>query len=348
MKHTLQLLITLLLLAGCHRPSTGTLSAELQRAEALMYPHPDSALHILQAMTPPTDELNRATWALFTTQAKYKLYQTQSDSLLNIALPYFMKTEDAQRRALVLYYRAALYNEEKKVEEAQEFYLKAAKEVEKTEDYQLGYLIYAGLSDIYAYRAFYDNAMEHAKTAHQYASKATNIRQLISSYILIARVHKAKKEYQEAINNYETAIKLAEEHNEKTKASAAMGELASVYNRMKDYKSALHYIKQSSNTEKAKALTIARIYKNLNQSDSAIYYLKEALSASNVYTKTSANLELYYLLKDKKKFEEADFHLEKAWILHDSTLRIDKSRRKLGVPEGADIVGFVNEGIKTL
>ena len=52
----------LLLLAGCHRSSTtGTLCTELQRAEALMYPHPDSALHILQAMDVPGDELNRAT-----------------------------------------------------------------------------------------------------------------------------------------------------------------------------------------------------------------------------------------------------------------------------------------------
>ena len=58
------LLITLLLMAGCGRPAETTLSAELQRAEDLMYPHPDSALHILQDMTPPKDELNRATWAL--------------------------------------------------------------------------------------------------------------------------------------------------------------------------------------------------------------------------------------------------------------------------------------------
>ena len=50
MKYILSLLITLLLMAGCHRPATGELCTELQRAEALMYPHPDSALHILQTM----------------------------------------------------------------------------------------------------------------------------------------------------------------------------------------------------------------------------------------------------------------------------------------------------------
>lgn len=29
-------------MAGCHRPATSELCTELQRAEALMYPHPDS------------------------------------------------------------------------------------------------------------------------------------------------------------------------------------------------------------------------------------------------------------------------------------------------------------------
>ena len=51
----------LLFLTGCHRPTTSELCTELQRAEALMYPHPDSALHILQTMDMPGDELNRAT-----------------------------------------------------------------------------------------------------------------------------------------------------------------------------------------------------------------------------------------------------------------------------------------------
>ena len=176
MKHILPLLIALLLtMVGCHRPATtGELCTELQRAEALMYPHPDSALHILQTMNVPGDELNRATWALFTTQAKYKLYQTQSDSLLNIALPYFLKTEDTQRKALSLYYRAALYNEEKKVEEAQEFYYQAIKEVEKTEDYVLGHLIYAGLGGLYLYRDLIDYAKEAYNKAYDYAQKSKN------------------------------------------------------------------------------------------------------------------------------------------------------------------------------
>ena len=101
MKHILSLLICLLLMVACGRPSdNASLCAELQRAEELMYPAPDSALHILQGMTLPADELNRATWALFLTQAKYKCDVAQSDSLVNVAYDFFMKGDDAQRKAL--------------------------------------------------------------------------------------------------------------------------------------------------------------------------------------------------------------------------------------------------------
>ena len=101
MKNTLYLLIAILLLTmGCNRPTPNTLCNELLQAEELMYPAPDSALHILQSMTPPADELNRATWALLLTQAKYKCFVDQSDSLVNVAYDYFIKGDDAQKKAL--------------------------------------------------------------------------------------------------------------------------------------------------------------------------------------------------------------------------------------------------------
>ena len=345
MKHTLQLLITLLLLTGCHHPTTGTLSAELQRAEALMYPHPDSALHILQAMTPPTDELNRATWALFTTQAKYKLYQTQSDSLLNIALPYFMKTEDAQRRALVLYYRAALYNEEKKVEEAQEFYLKAAEEVEKTEDYQLAHLIYAGLWNVYGYRNLNDYALEAAKKALEYAEKGGGDRQIVSSYMNLARIYGKKEDIDNTIIYYKKAAELAKRCSDYRKQCAALVEIANFYNKIKDYNTALSCLKEMFRIEKLHSLeageqkfsVLGLTYENLNQSDSAIFYYKKVLDLSkNIYTLRNANVGLYYLLREKGNYKDADSYLEKGWFYNDSISQLNKSKALIEMQEKYD------------
>ena len=106
-----------------------------------MYPAPDSALHILQGMTPPADELNRATWALLLTQAKYKCDVAQSDSLVNVAYDFFMKGDDAQRKALALYLKGGLLNDNNQYEKALGFFLDAEKELDKINEDTLGFLI---------------------------------------------------------------------------------------------------------------------------------------------------------------------------------------------------------------
>ena len=86
---------------------------ELVQAEAVMYEHPDSALGVLQGMKVPasSDKLQNATWALLTVQAKYKNYKEElaDSTLINIAYDYFMKQDDARRKAIVLYYKGVLY-----------------------------------------------------------------------------------------------------------------------------------------------------------------------------------------------------------------------------------------------
>ena len=75
------------ILAACSKKENDSvLLPELVQAEAIMYEHPDSALHILQGMQIPnaSQKLEHATWALLMTQAKYKNYIKQSDSLADV------------------------------------------------------------------------------------------------------------------------------------------------------------------------------------------------------------------------------------------------------------------------
>ena len=150
MKNALYLLIAILLLTtGCNRPTPNTICNELLQAEELMYPAPDSALHILQGMTPPADELNRATWALLLTQAKYKCDVAQTDSVVNVAYDYFMKGDDAQRKALVLYLKGGLLNEKNRQDEALPYYLKAVEESDNSADYYLSYYIHSHSKNLF-------------------------------------------------------------------------------------------------------------------------------------------------------------------------------------------------------
>jgi tetratricopeptide (TPR) repeat protein/DNA-binding CsgD family transcriptional regulator len=346
MKNALYLLIAILLLTtGCNRPTPTTLCNELLRAEELMYPAPDSALHILQGMTPPVDELNRATWALFTTQAKYKLFITQSDSLLNIAFPYFMEKGDAQRRAMVLYYRAALYREENKMEEAQEYYLKAKDEADLLDDYFLKYLIYSGLGHVYAH-TLPDYAMEYYAQALEYAQSINTPKQvafswIASSYIDIARMYEKKKEYQLSIDNYKKAANTAKGNNEFLKQSLSLKELATIYRKTKEYKNALSCMQEVINIEKlhdvdvgeVKYLTLGRIYKELDLQDSVIYNFKKALRSPNIRTKIGAYSSLFYAYKKKGEYQNAAKCIEEAWQLKDSIAKIEKSQALIEMQE---------------
>lgn len=119
------LTIVIITIAACSKKgNTSVLLPELIQAEAIIYEHPDSALHLLQKMQIPkaSHKLENATWALLMTQAKYKMFIKQNDSLANIAYTYFMKRENAQRKALVLYLKGGILHKSKKIEEAQKFF----------------------------------------------------------------------------------------------------------------------------------------------------------------------------------------------------------------------------------
>ena len=85
------MVILSILLTGCKqkKDTLQTLLPPLVKAEHIMYEYPDSALHILQEMQMPasSDKLQKATWALLLTQAKYKNYiEEVEDSTLILSL----------------------------------------------------------------------------------------------------------------------------------------------------------------------------------------------------------------------------------------------------------------------
>ena len=172
-----------------------------------MYPAPDSALHILQGMTPPADELNRATWALLLTQAKYKCFVDQSDSLVNVAYDYFMKGDDAQRKALVLYLKGGLLDERNQVDKALPYFLQASEEITLTKDYLLAYLIYSQTGRLYLYRKLYEYSTLYFEKANQYVLLTSEPSYIVDSYNNLARNAISQQKQQLAIEYYDKAIR---------------------------------------------------------------------------------------------------------------------------------------------
>ena len=344
-----------IVLFACHnsvRNSATSLLPELQQAEFIMYESRDSALRLLQSMPvpQPSDRLQYATWALFTTQARYKLYMQQSDSLINIAYDFFMKQGDTQRKALALYYKGAICKEQQQIEEAHKYFLQATEEVEKTTDYQLGHLIYGGLADTYAYQNLNEYALEASQKEMMFAQKSQNPFYISSAFVSKARISSISNKLKESVRYYKKALYLMEQHKENKSICGISYELGATYNKLGIYDSALYFMQKAKIIEPTAQtasifITIGETYSNLNRPDSAIHYFNQALCDSNISISQIADVHqrLSFAYKQKKDYRSAADHcFEMSWYL-DSLHRADKSRALIEIQEKYDQQKLINE-----
>lgn len=320
---------------------------ELAKAEAMMYRYPDSALHILQGIQPdiPSENEQYATWALLMTQAQYKNQIEQSDSLINIAYSYFTKHDNAQRKALALYYKGILRHESHHAEDALSFYLEAATEIEKTNDYQLGFLINSEVGLMYLYRKLNDYAMEYFEKAHHNAELSDNQTYIAFSFIYIARAFSQKKQYNKAIEYYEKAIKIGQVNNYPTILASAMNETSFLFLKTGENKKALQYAKDCIKIKKTdqRIFSLGDTYRYLKMYDSAYFYLNQACLSPNIHTARSAYQALYYISQEEKDYKKAVEYSNKLWFYQDSIGKTDRNKALIEIQEKYDQQKIINE-----
>ena len=319
---------------------------ELAKAEAMMYRYPDSALHILQGIQPdiPSENEQYATWALLMTQAQYKNQIEQSDSLINIAYSYFTKHDNAQRKALALYYKGIL-RQSHHAEDALSFYLEAATEIEKTNDYQLGFLINSEVGLMYLYRKLNDYAMEYFEKAHHNAELSDNQTYIAFSFIYIARAFSQKKQYNKAIEYYEKAIKIGQVNNYPTILASAMNETSFLFLKTGENKKALQYAKDCIKIKKTdqRIFSLGDTYRYLKMYDSAYFYLNQACLSPNIHTARSAYQALYYISQEEKDYKKAVEYSNKLWFYQDSIGKTDRNKALIEMQEKYDQQKIINE-----
>ena len=358
-RYIIYLGVAFLLLSCAHSTSNDslpTLLPELTQAENVMYAHPDSALHILERMTPPavSDKYQYATWCLLISQAKVKKHiRLNSDSILSIAYNYFQQQDNPQRKALAGYLKGIYMEEEKHDgETALEYYMEAAKEAEKTEDYQLAHLIYGAIGNIYAYRSLTDYAINAYQKAYDYAQLSNNKTYISTALSYLGRVYSIKHDANKSISYYKKALKTAEENNDNFSKTIALNELAAVYTAYsKDYRQALIYALESLNINKVQSqelsqnyLTVGNIYRQLKMNDSAQYYLDKATTSENIYTVCGAYQALYYLNRAiPQNHSKAMLYCDKFYTCIDSVTQIEHSKEIIAMKEKYEHEKLLNE-----
>ena len=242
------------LLQGCKQTTEEKPLPELTQAEAVMFEHPDSALHILNAMQKPdaSNKEQHALWCLLLTQAQYKQSFTfHSDSLIRIAYEYYRPTDNARRKALSALYMGNVNYELKHITEAMNYFLEAKADMEKTNDYKLGYLVMSSLDNLYVYRDLTDYALEAFQEAYDYAVKDSCKRYEMATLQDFGRAYIVKGDYERAIHSYSQAIQIRDSIHETF--NSLESELADVYFALGEYEKALALEKQSLKNDTASA-----------------------------------------------------------------------------------------------
>ena len=160
MKHLLWIIVAMMVLGavvpGCD--DVPRYDGRLTAADSLIHDHADSALTMLEALT-PTDlatEGDRAYHDLLLTQARYKCYRpATSDSAINRALAYYRAHPNEQEKLTRAYIYKGAVMEELDHPDSAMFYYKTAKETAASDDYfNLGY---CNLRIAQLYQSFYSN-----------------------------------------------------------------------------------------------------------------------------------------------------------------------------------------------
>ena len=319
---------------------------ELVHAESVMFDHPDSALHILEDMPMPSarwDKENHALWCLLVTQAQYKqVMKIPSDSLVRIAYDYYKPTDNARRKAMSALYMGGVNYNLGNIEESIRFYLEAKTEMEKTNDYKLGYLVMSGLSNIYLYRDITTYALEACAQAYDYAVKDSNKRYQMSTLLFFARCYCLLDKLDIAEQKYKQCSAIALELGKKNFYDIAMQDLAALYKNSHRYTESLLILKSLPFNPQV-SLLFGQNYLLLNQLDSANYYLKKSLYTDNIYTKRTAYIGLYKLAEYPVYQKNMKTYCDSLLFYTDSVISLDKGKEIIAYKEKYDHQKLITE-----
>ena len=308
---------------GCNSPAS--YPRAMLQAESLMDTRPDSALYLLQGMADSISTFPEETqtyYHLLTIQAKDKQYITHtSDSLINRIVEFYEGYGDNDRLMKAYFYQGSTYRDMNDAPRA----LKSFQEAVDLNVPNLDLLAktYNQMGTLFMYQGLYDEVIRvNRKSIELYL---TEEKQNKISYAQrdLARMYSAKEIQDSALFYYNNACKTAITDNDSARYYGMLGELGGYYCQIGNIDSAKHLLKlvekKSYIQDKTNIyIMLGHVYRELGILDSAYYYYNKNLQNSNIRNEYYNLRELFYIEKERKNYEQAIYHIDKALTLKDS------------------------------
>jgi tetratricopeptide (TPR) repeat protein len=240
--HSFIIAFTCILLTGCSLPSQ-----ELITAERLLEDKPDSALLILQQISPEKLQSDKAKAfynLLYIRVLDKKHLPLKPDSLLDFSISYYGKHPDGNKLAIAWLFKGRVYYLNEMYEKAVSCCLKSQDEIKDSTDYLLMGRICADIARIGSVQKDYNFARLKLKQATKYYLKGNNKLQYFYTMIEIGKSYSLCKDCKSALSYLRKADKLATDSMTK---GDLLDQYAFAYYKTGKVDSALYYYRQSIN-----------------------------------------------------------------------------------------------------
>ena len=303
---------------------------ELRIVEQLIENSPDSALHLLQRVSPTHYKLpsQRALYGLLIFQTLDKKDKPlQPDSLIDFSISYYLAENDELNLAKSYLLKARMCKKRQRFEDAVTLYLKSLDLLNSTDNYVLLGKIYSDLGDICMLQMDYKEALKRFQQSIIYFDKAGSTVEKGYRIISAGKTYRFRKAFKNAEQYYKKALSLT---SDSLILGYAFQEIGINYYWAKQYDSAQFYLQKclkfpyNGNNYAIRCFYLADLLFEKQQYDSAFFYANLALK----YPSTFFNQrDCYRILGNTEyhrgDFEKMGFYISKYQDCSDSVRKIE-------------------------
>ena len=331
MKHLLHIFITVVciaVVAGC--ADNSRLRDEIDRAGRLADTCPDSAIALLDSLSPAINQADKATrmrYDLMLIKSRDKAYiEHRNDSMIAPVVEYFTGHSDPDLTPLALYYAGRVYSDLGDAPRALDYFQQALTTIgdDTIAHYNIYKVCLSQMSELFMYQRLYRYALESAEKAVDFSNELT----LPIDYLTIGKSYSLLNVHDSTYLFYKKAYEVASTRGDSSLIYRVQHQFIEYYYKIGDFKKAdsiisklnMEYILQ----DKEQLYSIISKVKIANNNyNAALPYLKWLVDSGNIHGKCYANAELAnYYSKQNDNYKTSVKYLNKYIELLDSTNKL--------------------------
>jgi tetratricopeptide (TPR) repeat protein len=304
--------VTINLLCSCRRDAT--YPKELQQAERLMEPHPDSAYNVLLGMRGRDHGFGskqiEMKYRLLMAQALNKLYlKMPSDTVFNEVVKFYDRHGSSNEKMMAHYLQGCVYRDQRQAPKALECYYQAidcADTLSRDCDFMTMFSIYGQMADIYKMQYLPQEQIKASERYSHFAQRANDIHNSIRGIELTMGAYYIMGDTPKIIELTEECHRLYLKNRMPEAAARVYPVLIYVYLERGNYKKAhslmLEFRNKSGvfdkygNISKGREgyyYTVGKYFTGIHQLDSAEYYFRKLLPYNRTYMAYKGLLAVY-------------------------------------------------------